>query len=68
MSVCVAVTDSAEGQAALEAAASEAVRLTVPLVAVNLPASELDTSAVSSSELWCASARVTLTSPPSAGG
>jgi nucleotide-binding universal stress UspA family protein len=47
MSVCVAVTDSAEGQAALEAAASEAARLNVPLVAVNLTASELDTSAIS---------------------
>jgi len=47
MSVCVAVTDSAEGQAALEAAATEAARLNVPLVAVNLTASELDTSAIS---------------------
>jgi nucleotide-binding universal stress UspA family protein len=44
MSVCVAVTDSKEGQAALEAAAVEAVRLGVPLVPVNLTASDLDTS------------------------
>ena len=47
MSVCVAVTDSTEGKAALEAAASEAVRLNAPLVAVNLTGSELDTSAIS---------------------
>ena len=44
MSVCVAVTDSTEGQAALEAAAIEAVQLNVPLVAVNLTGSDLDTS------------------------
>ena len=46
MSVCVAVTDSKEGQAALEAAASEAVQLNVSLVAVNLTGSDLDTSAM----------------------
>jgi nucleotide-binding universal stress UspA family protein len=46
MSVCVAVTDSTEGQAALEAATSEAVQLNVPLVAVNLTGSDLDTSAI----------------------
>jgi nucleotide-binding universal stress UspA family protein len=47
MSICVAVTDSKEGQAALEAAAQEAVQLNVPLVAVNLTGSDLDTSAIS---------------------
>jgi nucleotide-binding universal stress UspA family protein len=52
MSVCVAVTDSTEGQAALEAAAKEAVQLNVPLVAVNLTGSDLDTSAISP-ELQC---------------
>ena len=46
MSVCVAVTDSKEGQAALEAAATEAVQLNVGLVAVNLTGSDLDTSAI----------------------
>ena len=46
MSVCVAVTDSTEGQAALEAAATEAVQLNVPLVAVNLTGSDLDTSSI----------------------
>ena len=46
MSVCVAVTDSTEGQAALEAAAKEAVQLNVPLVAVNLTGSDLDTAAI----------------------
>jgi hypothetical protein len=46
MSVCVAVTDSKEGLAALEAATSEAVQLNVPLVAVNLTGSDLDTSAI----------------------
>ena len=46
MSVCVAVTDSKEGQAALEAAANEAVQLNVALVAVNLTGSDLDTSAL----------------------
>jgi hypothetical protein len=40
----VAVTDSAEGQSALEAAGNEAVQLNVALVAVNLSGSELDTS------------------------
>lgn len=44
MSVCVAVTDNTEGAAALEAAANEAVRLGVPLLAVNLTATDLDTS------------------------
>lgn len=46
MSICVAVTDSTEGAAALEAAAIEAVRQGVPLVAVNLTSSDLDTSAL----------------------
>jgi len=48
MSVCVAVTDSTEGQAALEAAANEAAQLNAPLVAVNLTGSDLDTSAITS--------------------
>ena len=52
MSVCVAVTDSKEGQAALEAAAAEAVQLNVGLVAVNLTGSDLDTSAITP-ELQC---------------
>ena len=52
MSICVAVTDSAEGRAALEAAANEAVQLNVPLVAVNLTGSDLDTSAITP-ELPC---------------
>ena len=47
MSICVAVTDNEEGHAALEAAAVEANQLNVPLVAVNLTASELDTSGFS---------------------
>jgi nucleotide-binding universal stress UspA family protein len=46
MSICVAITDNNEGAAAFEAAAFEAVRLGVPLVAVNLTASELDTSSI----------------------
>jgi nucleotide-binding universal stress UspA family protein len=46
MSICVAVTDNKEGTAALEAAAIEAVRQGAPLVAVNLTASDLDTSAI----------------------
>jgi nucleotide-binding universal stress UspA family protein len=46
MSICVAVTDSKEGIAALEAAAIEALQLDVPLVAVNLTGSDLDTSAL----------------------
>ena len=46
MSVCVAVTDSKEGHAALEAAASEAAQLNAPLLAVNLTGSDLDTSAI----------------------
>lgn len=45
MTVCVAVTNSAEGLAALAAAAQEAVQLAVPLVAVNLTGSDLDTAA-----------------------
>ncbi|SDR71703.1 Nucleotide-binding universal stress protein, UspA family [Friedmanniella luteola] len=44
MSVCVAVTDSKEGLAALEAAGQEAVQLDVPLVAINLTGSDLDTT------------------------
>lgn len=51
MSVCVAVTDSAEGRAALTAAAQEAVLLAVPLVAVNLTGADLDTGALSSGAL-----------------
>ena len=47
MSICVAVTDSNEGRAALEAAAQEAVRMDVPLVAVNLTGAELATPSVS---------------------
>ncbi|MCW2811855.1 MAG: universal stress protein [Friedmanniella sp.] len=46
MSICVAVTDNKEGQAALEAAASEALQLNARLVAVNLTGSDLDTSAL----------------------
>ena len=46
MSICVAVTDNKEGAAALEAAAVEAAQLNVPLVAVNLTATELDTSSI----------------------
>jgi hypothetical protein len=46
MSVCVAVTDSKEGQAALEAAVNEAVQLNLPLVAVNLTGSDLNTAAI----------------------
>jgi nucleotide-binding universal stress UspA family protein len=48
MSVCVAVTDSDEGRLAFKAAAHEAVQLNLPLVAVNLTGSELDTSAITS--------------------
>ena len=44
MSVCVAVTDSKEGQAALDAAASEAAQLNTRLVVVNLTGSDLDTA------------------------
>ena len=44
MSICVAVTDNNEGTAALQAAASEAGRQGVQLLAVNLTASDLDTS------------------------
>jgi nucleotide-binding universal stress UspA family protein len=44
MSVLVAVTDSPEGKAALEAAANEAASLNVPLTAVNLTSGDLDTS------------------------
>lgn len=46
MSICVAVTDSSEGQAAFGAATHEAVQLNAPLVAVNLTGSPLDTSAI----------------------
>lgn len=44
MSVLVAVTDSPEGKAALEAAANEAAALHVQLTAVNLTSAELDVS------------------------
>lgn len=44
MSIGVAVTDNREGAAALEAAAYEAAREHVDLVAVNLTSQELDTS------------------------
>jgi len=44
MSVLVAVTDSPEGKAALEAAANEAASLHVGLTAVNLTSADLDTS------------------------
>jgi nucleotide-binding universal stress UspA family protein len=47
MSVCVAVTDSPEGQTALGAAVQEAVLLNTPLVAVNLTGGDLDTPAIS---------------------
>jgi nucleotide-binding universal stress UspA family protein len=47
MSICVAVTDSEEGRAALDAAAREAVQHGVPLVAVNLTGAALDTAALS---------------------
>jgi nucleotide-binding universal stress UspA family protein len=46
MSFCVAVTDSSEGRAAFTAAAREAAQWNVPLVAVNLTGSSLDTSEV----------------------
>lgn len=46
MSVCVAVTNSPEGQAAFTAATQEAVSLGLPLVAVNLTGSDLDTSVI----------------------
>jgi nucleotide-binding universal stress UspA family protein len=46
MSICVAVTNSKEGTAALEAAAIEAHQLNVPLLAVNLTGADLDTSAL----------------------
>jgi nucleotide-binding universal stress UspA family protein len=46
MSICVAVTDNKEGTAALEAAATEAARLGVQLVAVNLTSSDLDTTPI----------------------
>jgi nucleotide-binding universal stress UspA family protein len=41
MSVCVAVTDNKEGQAALEAATREAALLGVPLVVVNLTGEQI---------------------------
>jgi len=44
MSICVAVTDNREGQAALDAAVAEAAQLGVPLVVVNLTGVDLDTS------------------------
>ena len=44
MSVLVAVTDSPEGKAALEAAANEAASLHVTLTAVNLTNADLDVS------------------------
>jgi nucleotide-binding universal stress UspA family protein len=47
MSVLVAVTNSPEGHAALEAAANEASHLNVQLTVVNLTGSELDTSGIS---------------------
>ena len=48
MSVLVAVTDSPEGKAALEAAANEAAALNVQLTAVNLTGADLDTSGIAS--------------------
>ncbi len=62
MSICVAVTDSPEGRFALEAAAREAARLEVPLVAVNLTGAELGTP-TSSPEL---SLEVVVPASPSA--
>ncbi len=47
MSICVAVTDSNEGLAALAAAVQEASQLGLPLVAVNLTGAELDSSTFS---------------------
>ena len=44
MSVLVAITDSPEGRAALEAAANEAASLNVPLTVVNLTGGDVDTS------------------------
>lgn len=44
MSILVAVTDSPEGRAALEAGANEAAALNVPLTVVNLTGADLDTS------------------------
>ena len=44
MSVLVAVTDSPEGKAALEAAANEAASLNVPVTVVNLTGGDVDTS------------------------
>jgi nucleotide-binding universal stress UspA family protein len=44
MSILVAVTDSPEGKAALEAAANEATQLNVPLTAVNLTGADIDVS------------------------
>ena len=46
MSVLVAVTDSAEGRAALEAAANEADTLNVQLTVVNLTGSDLDLTSI----------------------
>ncbi len=46
MSVLVALTNSAEGKAALEAGANEAAALNVQLTVVNLSGSEVDTTAI----------------------
>ena len=46
MSICVAVTDNKEGESAFRAAATEAAKWGVQLVAVNLTASDLDTSTI----------------------
>ena len=46
MSICVAVTDNKEGESALRAAATEAAKLGVRLVAVNLTSADLDTSGI----------------------
>lgn len=46
MTVLVAVTDNAEGQAALRAASNEAELLHVQLVAINLTGGDLDTGSI----------------------
>jgi len=48
MSVLVALTDSAEGRAALEAGAHEAVALNVQLTVVNLTGGDVDTTSIGS--------------------
>lgn len=48
MSVAVAVTDSREGRAALDAGAREATLLDVSLVVINLTGAVLDTGALTS--------------------